>query len=244
MMRALLVGIAVVGALCVTAQATEVVLSDFNADAGLFKYSATFSGTSNVAATSTSARTTSAGEQYEGAGAMKLSLDIPASTAAGFGRERWVAGVSTAGSPAGQPTIQASAGAPGYIGFWYKVLASTGDFKLGINLDRPANSGTTMVGSVLVNAVRDGAWHKVEWRLGNLADWGAVSGIGGSAANLHAGDNLTIDSIYVMNMPLNANTTLLIDYVGWNNEGPIAPEPATLALVGLGLGGALIRRRR
>ncbi|MBI4578528.1 MAG: PEP-CTERM sorting domain-containing protein [Planctomycetes bacterium] len=244
-MRAIhwVVGASAVIFLCTAAQA-DIIFADFNVNEGIFQYAPNFSGTSNVLATSTADRTTAAGEVLEGAGAEKLVLN---SGTANPTRCRFLAGVTTAGSPAGQQSFTpTSGGEDGYIGFWYKIAGGTATgMKLGINLDSPANTGATMVGGVLKDVIADGQWHAMEWNLDNLSEWGAVTAIGGSSANLE-GSAKTIDSIYFYFIPQpNLSVTVLIDYVVKTDSGHIPiPEPASIGLLLAGIPLVASRRRK
>jgi hypothetical protein len=217
----------------------SIIFDDFNTNEGHFNQAPTYSSTSNVLTTSTADRTTTPSEILEGAGAEKLVLNTGTANPS---RCRFLSGGGTpANNVAFTPT---TGGTDGYIGFWYKILAGTSTgLKLGINLDSAANTGATMVGSTLKDVVADGQWHAVDWDLDNLADWGAVSGIGGGSSNLN-GSAKTIDSIYFYYVPQpNQTVTVAIDYVMKTDSGHITPEPATMLVLGLG-SLVLFRRRR
>ena len=92
--------------------------------------------------------------------------------------------------------------------------------------------------------IADGRWHLYEWSLENDDHWEAwVNGNG-----LIEGDTFTLDSIQFFGP--NADAVIWIDAVAHNAFGSLRelvaiPEPSTLWLAGLGIGGlTLLRRRR
>jgi hypothetical protein len=211
-----------------------IIFDDFNTNEGHFNQAPTFSGTSNVATTSTADRITT--DVLEGAGSEQVVGNLGTVNPA---RIRFVSG---SGTPANNVSFSVTGAATdGFIGYYYKT--SNAGIKLSLSLDDSTNTAAGDDGGVQKTVVADGAWHLVEWDLDNPADWAVVTGIGGNGI-LEDGTR-TIDSIFAYN--ITASSTILIDFVAKSDSGSIAalvPEPASLLIGTLFAAGAMLRPRR
>lgn len=232
-------------AITATAPAAIVVLDDFNVDEGRFGLAPTFSGsTTGLATTSTADRITT--DSYEGAGSQQLVFNDDTVNPGGAARVRFLSGGGSPGGASGQPAntvITATAGIDGWIGFALKT--TTPGWNVQIWLEGPENNG-----SFQKEVIADGEWHIYEWSLddetGGPDGWQAtgIPGIVGGDIDVQNG-NYTIDSILFRHADMPGTSTILMDYVAWNTTGRLSiPEPATLALAGMGLIGLCAARRR
>ena len=109
--------------------------------------------------------------------------------------------------------------------------------------------GAEKIGSFLREVVADGQWHVYQWHLdaqtGGTNGWHAAGdpGIVGGDIDVQDG-NYTIDSILFRHTSMPATSTILMDYVARNTEGKLVPEPAALAIAGIGLIGVCGVNRR
>ncbi len=225
-------------AIAATAPAAPIIFADFNVDEGTFYLAPNFSGSSsNVAATSTADRITS--DSFEGAGSQQIVLNH--TTPGSATRTRFLSG---GGTPANNISFTTSAGEDGWIGMALKT--TTPGYTAQIWLEGASNNG-----SIEKAIIADGNWHIYEWNLddtsGGPDGWGSIGGILAGVATVADG-NHTIDSVLFRNASAPATGTILMDFVAKSESGSIArlliPEPATLALAGMGLIGLCAARRR
>jgi hypothetical protein len=234
---------AVVLALLATtsANASPVIFDDFATGPGHFGYAPTFSSTSNVSTSSTSAYMSTGG----GADGNNFMRVTPVMGTPNPARIRWLSGgppydTTNGGAPVGNTAFTVTAGAEdGKIGFYFRTTAS--GITLSLSLDQPANTAATMVGALpqtVTPALADGQWHLFEWDLDLPSDWGVIAGIGGSGANLE-GFSHTIDSIYIQGITFPPVTVPPIDFdfvAKTDSDASVAtllPEPAGAAALGL-----------
>jgi len=216
------------------ASAATIVLDDFNVNEGRFALAPTFSGsTSGLATTSTADRITT--DSFEGEGSQQL-IFLDDATAGGTSRVRFLSGGGSAAGGSGQPAntvITTSAGVDGWIGFALKT--TTAGWNVQMWLEGAENNG-----SFQREVIADGQWHVYQWNLddqtGGTNGWQAagVPGIVGGDIDVQDG-NYTIDSILFRHTSMPATSTILMDYVARNTEGKLVPEPAALAIAGIGL---------
>ncbi|HWX22227.1 MAG TPA: hypothetical protein VN578_20180 [Candidatus Binatia bacterium] len=229
----------------------SIIFDDFNTSAGHFGYTPTFSSTTSGldAVNSSSLYDTTAGDPFEGAGAMKLTLTHSAT--AGTSRVRWLSGgppydSSHGGVPSANVSFNVTGTGDGNIGLYVKTDSSGSGWNVSFNLDSGANTGATMSWSGEQSVIADGQWHLYEWTIDSTT-WAAVPGIGGQASGSITTGSRTIDSIYFRDnntVPAGAVATIFVDFVAKSDSGSIAtlvPEPSALALGLLG-GVALFAR--
>jgi hypothetical protein len=253
-----LAALASASAFIATASAAPIIFADFNTDEGPFNQTPHFSGTSVGEANSpplaanqigTIDRVTTDGP-LEGAGHQKVTLSHDGS--ATNMRIRHVAG---GGSPTGtaQQVFTTSAGTDGYIGFYAKTAPSNAAWTLALNLDDSANNAAGMDMGVAKAIIADNQWHLYEWNLDDNDAWVAATGLGGDGT-IQDGQH-SIDSIYIFTNSVGTagqfREPLYIDFVAKSDSGsiaalvpPVVPEPATLALAGMGLIGLCSVARR
>jgi hypothetical protein len=217
-----------------------IIFDDFNVNEGHFAQAPNFSGSSaNVAASSTADRVTT--DSYEGAGNQKIVLN--ATTTGAATRVRFLSG---GGTPANNTSFTTGAGVDGWIGLAIKTTSPGWNVQLWLE-------GAENNGSAQKNLIADGAWHIYEWNLddetGGADGWQAtgVPGIIGGDIDFQAGA-YTLDSILFRHAGAPASAELFIDFYAKSDSGSIAgllvPEPATLALAGLGMIGLVASGRR
>lgn len=248
-----------------TGRSAAIVFDDFNLGEGHFRFIPNFSGTNAGVDPSSTAEhdpTDSIEASASGdMGSQVLTL-VHDSTADPF-RLRHLSGdtTSSAGNPLGNVPFITSFDIDGFIGFYVKTTVP--GWAVSINLDTPANTGATMIGSLPIPAIADGQWHLYEWDLDAFSDdldvdgdgdffepiWVAVPGINSSSPGFLPDETYTIDSIHfrdVDGIPDVGGSVLNLDFVAKSNAGSIAlliPEPASCSLVAIGLLGLASRRR-
>jgi hypothetical protein len=224
-----------------------IIFADFNVDEGPFNVAPNFSGsTVGETAASTADRVTT-DSPLEGAGHQKIVLVHD-----GSATNLRVRHLSGSGTPTNalQQTFTTSAGVDGFIGFYAKTAASNAGWTLALNLDDSTNTAAGMDMGNAQAIIADGQWHLYEWDLDDNDDWAAVTGIGGDGT-IQDGQH-SIDSLYIFTNTTGAvdqaREPLYLDFVAKSDSGSIAgmlvPEPATLALAGMGLIGLCSAARR
>jgi hypothetical protein len=115
------------------------------------------------------------------------------------------------------------------------------------------DSGGTLAGSggVLRAVIADGQWHRYQWNMDDPADFPNTfeSFYGGTPAAETLDATANFDSIAIISRGADglSSAMLKIDQIGYDNAGElpvVVPEPATLAMAGLGLIGCLVIRRK
>ena len=110
---------------------------------------------------------------------------------------------SGSGSPVSNVAINLTSGDDGYVGFWLRVLTSSGDtpsLTASLILDSGAGGGTLTDAGVARSVNVDGQWHFYEWNLDNAADWTqwkdrdgvVITGDGMIASARHGHDRLNL----------------------------------------------------
>jgi hypothetical protein len=241
-----ILALTVLGGLSTPRRAAAVVFDDFNVSEFHFGYSPTFSSTSHGTDPSTASADRIEDESLalEGVGFQRLHMSYLAShpTVPTIFRTRHISGGNPGPTPPGDPLYNSAngaspagnagfeipvttAGVDGFIGYYLKT--STPGWVTSLNLDKPANTGAEMEGSLSLDVIADGEWHLYEWDLDSVTDWIAVPGIGGGGPDGSLTDaTYTIDSIWFRDPDGETVTGTTadfdLDFVAWNPAGSIA----------------------
>jgi len=138
----------------------------------------------------------------------------------------------------------------GYVGFFLKadVAAAAAMLQVAPLLE---DAGGTLAasGGILRDVIADGQWHRYQWNLDDPNDFPNTfeSFFGGTPAAETLDAMASFDAIAIISRGVDgaSSAVINIDQIGYDNAGPLVPEPTTL-VIGL-LGGlsslAMIRRR-
>ncbi|HEX6964103.1 MAG TPA: PEP-CTERM sorting domain-containing protein, partial [Lacipirellula sp.] len=136
----------------------------------------------------------------------------------------------------------------GFVGFYLKAAPGLAGTVQVAPLLEDAGGTFDAAGGVLKTVVADGQWHLYEWDMDDPADFpnSFSDFFGGGGPDVTLDAQAHFESIAIIGTGLPATTVLSLDQIGYNNAGSLVPEPATLALAGLGLMGlvATSRKRR
>jgi hypothetical protein len=135
--------------------------------------------------------------------------------------------------------------ADGYVGYWLKVEPSvTANIQTAPVLEGPGGTGEATSG-VLQTVIKDGQWRLYQWNMDDPAQFpGSFHTVyAGGLGNTTLEATNSFDSIAFVSNDGGA-ATIRIDQIGYDNAGPLIPEPAAISLAGLGLVGLLAARRR
>jgi hypothetical protein len=229
------------------ASAAPVYLQDYEPPGNLdapFNLQPHFSGTTDgVATTSTTTHVATDGALGT-TGSAQMLIPFDAATSPGGGGWAWQVRFlpNSGGSTNAQNPLFAS---DGYVGYFLKVdPAVAADMQTAPALE----SGSTTTGTTgdLKTVIKDGQWHLYQWNMDDPTQfdntWDDVFGGGLGDTTLEA--SVSFDAIAVVSTS-RVDATVLIDQIGYDNAGPLVPEPTTLAIGMLGSLGslALVRRR-
>jgi hypothetical protein len=221
------------------AVAQVVVIDSFEVDKGHFAQAPNFSGTSQgfLATSNTVLDTTTAA--FSGTGSLQVNINDDTTVNSADGQAWRVRLLSGGGTPANNVTINNTGST--FVGYWLRTTMA--GLRASLLID---DSATALERAALQTIIADGAWHLYEWPLADPAQWDPFALADANGAIDSA--QVTIDAIYI-DSPLTAgdqSAVFNLDAVSWNPTGSInpVPEPSTLALAGIGVGGLAIRRRR
>src|SRR5687768_590541 len=234
-----------------SADAAPIWLQDYEAAGGLFRLFPDHSGTSHGVNGAADANTAISDDGARGT-TSSAELVVPwLNEATGSGRPWQVRFLPNNG--ASRDATNFFFNPDGYVGYYIKVEPSvTADLVTAPVLEDPGT--TTATAGVLKTIIKDGQWHVYQWNMDDPADFPntfdqAGTGVYGNAAVGGLGDTTltgtqSFDSIAILSNT-QADATIRIDQIGFDNAGPLEPipEPTSLALFGLA-GFALLRRHR
>jgi len=234
------------------AQAATIVLQDYEPPGNLdapFNLPPDFSGTTVgvVAATDTithvpadgAAGTTASAELF-----MEHNTAESPTTAGWQWQVRFLpnSGGSNTGATGANPLFASD----GYVGYYLKVNDSVAATILTAPaLEGSGGTGTATIGD-LQTVIKDGQWHLYQWNMDDPSQfdqpWSAAFAGGLGDSTLEA--SVSFDSIAFVS-PNGGNATIRVDQIGYNNAGPLVPEPAACLLALVSSFGAfgLVRRR-
>ena len=135
--------------------------------------------------------------------------------------------------------------ADGYVGYALKVSPNvTAVIQTAPVLEGPAGTGEATSG-VLKTVIKDNQWHMYQWNMDNPADFpGTFTTVyAGGLGDTDLEATNSFDSIALVS-PNGGNAVIRIDQIGYDNAGPLVPEPATAALASLAALGLAAARRR
>lgn len=133
----------------------------------------------------------------------------------------------------------------GYVGYWLKVdPAVTAEMQTGPALEGSGGTGTATVGD-LKPIIKDGQWHLYQWNMDDPAQFDtAWTGVfAGGLGDTVLESQVSFDAIAIVSTT-GANATVRIDQIGYDNAGPLVPEPATAALAAMSIAAIGCVRRR
>jgi hypothetical protein len=232
-------------------QAAPVFLQDYEAPGNLdppFNLQPHFSGTTDgVVAVNPGASTiTHVAADGANATAASAELFIPFDPATSPGGGGWAWQVrfipnNGANNNAANPLFTAD----GYVGYWLKVdSAVTAEMQTAPALEGSTGTGTATTGD-LKPIIKDGQWHLYQWNMDDPAQfdnaWTSVFGGGLGDTTLEA--SVSFDAIAIVSTN-GVNANVRIDQIGYDNAGPLVPEPAALALAAMSVAAIGCLRRR
>jgi hypothetical protein len=134
----------------------------------------------------------------------------------------------------------------GYVGYFLKVdSAVTADIQTAPVLEGAAGTGTATSGA-LKTVIKDGQWHLYQWNMDDPAQFpGSFNTVyAGGLGDTTLEAQVSFDSIALVSSN-GGNATVRIDQIGYDNAGPLVPEPSAIVLSALAmLGGVAAGRRR
>jgi hypothetical protein len=241
--------LAILAACSTQAMAVPVFLQDYEAPGNLdepFHLRASNSGSSHgeVDASSTIVLDVTSGALGTSQSAIQTIVDDPLvpGDVAGSAWSMRIVPNNAANMSAANPAFATD----GYVGFFLKVAAGVpGTLQVAPLLE---DSGGTLAGSggVLRTVIADGQWHLYQWNMDDPNDFPNTfeSFYGGTPAAETLDPTAFFDSIALIATGVGTTTVLNIDQIGYDNAGPLVPEPASLALTALAALGLLAARRR
>lgn len=190
-----------------TSNIANTMLADFEASAGTFYNSPTFSGsTIGISTSSTAARVTE--QAFNGWSSLKVVLLDNSSS-----DTNWTVRLLSGG---GSPTNNQALISSGYIGFWLKSSSVPSGAQVAITVDDVAG-GTEL--SPKRTVTNSGEWTLYEWNL-QESGWSNFS-LGNGVVN---GPTATLDAIMFYAPNNSLDWTIYIDDVSYNSSSPLPVE--------------------
>ena len=181
-------------------------LTDFEADEGLFNWSTSYSGSNQgILAGSSANRVTE--QAHHGDASQKIVIDGEP----GGWFYRHLSGI---GSPPSNPASNEWLKSEGYLGFWLKT--NDPGITVQFAIDDPAK---TVDRGIAQPVIADGNWHLYEWNLSDDAEWEAWTSL---ADGTVGGAVFTLDSIQFSGA---GDATIYLDSVAHNPDGSLLSEP-------------------
>jgi hypothetical protein len=231
-----------------TGSAAPIILQNYEPPGNLddpFNLAPDFSGTTvGVVATTDTTTHVATDGAFGTTGSAELFLEHNAAespTAAGWQWQVRFLPNSGGSSSASNPLFAAD----GYVGYWLKVQPNvTATILTAPALEPAAGTGSATIGD-LTPVIKDGQWHLYQWNMDDPAQFDtAWSGaFAGGLGNTTLEASNSFDSIAFVS-PNGGAATIRIDQIGYDNAGPLIPEPATLSLAGLAIAGLIAARRK
>jgi hypothetical protein len=216
------------------ASAAPVVLQDYEAPGNLdapFNLPPDFSGTTVGVDAATDTITHVPADGAVGTAA-SAELFIPHNAAESPTAAGWAWQVRFLPNSGGSTNAQNPLFAPdGYVGYFLKVdPAVTADMQTAPVLEDSTGTGTATSG-ILRAVIKDGQWYRYQWNMDDPGDFpGSFNTVyAGGLGNTTLEAMNSFDSIAIVSSN-GGNATVRVDQIGYDNAGPLVPEPASLVL--------------